>query len=267
MSGKRKQRAQRQHEQPRSGMPHKVGGDADHNPGLAEVMRMTADVFAATTERDVNEYLSDERSTGCIQRLIDNLHRSFDAFVESKRSELEIACRPGCAHCCQYEANATASEVFVIVSHVQKLSEADRQLIERRISEYTKAEPMPPTPVPDAYLLVERQCPLLDAAGRCMIYPFRPVHCRAWLSPDAAICAKAASPKCLDVPSLAVPKSARKGIHAGLVRSLRAAGFQETILPLVPAMKQVLDSPGAFFAWTAGAAIFNSPASRKGRTA
>lgn len=117
-------------------------------------------------------------------------HKHHDGLAESRPSELlfgdtemRLACKPGCNHCCHTPVGVVAAEA-VLVAHVvaRTFSADDRLALARRMQERKAA-----LETGDArrnYL-----CPL-NVGGACSVYEFRPYNCRMFHSFDEAACAR-----------------------------------------------------------------------------
>jgi uncharacterized protein len=88
----------------------------------------------------------------------------FVARVES-RHPTDLQCRPGCDGCCRVRLTVTAVEASAIEAWAAALADDDR----RALAEAARAPDAPTAP----------RCAALDPAGRCRIYPVRPLVCRS----------------------------------------------------------------------------------------
>ncbi|WAS95237.1 YkgJ family cysteine cluster protein [Nannocystis punicea] len=116
-------------------------------------------------------------------------HKHHDGLAASRPSallfgdtEMHLACKPGCNHCCHSPVGVVGAEA-VLIAHVvaRSFSAQDRLGLERRMAE-RKAALQSGDPQ-RGYL-----CPL-NVGGNCSVYEFRPFNCRMFHSFDADACA------------------------------------------------------------------------------
>jgi Fe-S-cluster containining protein len=107
-------------------------------------------------------------------RQVDDAYRAlvekvddFAASVETRR-RADLACRPGCAGCCQVWLTVSPVEAAAMRAALASLSDAEiRAIAERGQREHEReARGEPP------------RCAMLDAEGRCGVYEARPLVCR-----------------------------------------------------------------------------------------
>lgn len=115
-------------------------------------------------------------------------HKHHDGLAESRPSELtfgdtemRLACKSGCHHCCHTPVAVVAAEA-VLVAHVvaRTFSEHDRLELKRRMEEHQAALR---AGAPRRNYL----CPL-NVGGKCLVYEFRPFNCRMFHSFDEDAC-------------------------------------------------------------------------------
>ena len=123
-----------------------------------------------------------------------------------------LACRAGCwICCCHYAEDVYSFEAEIISSHVKKLPAEIRARIEKsceravyefeRVKEIVRKKlaqdeykPLSEESDPDEILLnsyyqLKNRCPFLDEKNRCVIYPIRPLTCRAYINlGDPSVC-------------------------------------------------------------------------------
>jgi Fe-S-cluster containining protein len=109
----------------------------------------------------------------------------------------ELACRPGCFGCCVGLFEISLPEAALVRAGVARLPEPVREEVvrrSRRIAEETDAsfpgdpragllDPDRSEEADDAYfeVVADRACPMLELpSGRCRIYEWRPITCRAY---------------------------------------------------------------------------------------
>jgi hypothetical protein len=97
---------------------------------------------------------------GAVSRL-EELARKVDAFFArvAERHGADMQCATGCSDCCHVRLTVTAAEAAAIRAHVTTWPTEQR----RNLADVGAAD----------------HCAALDAAGRCRIYPARPLVCRS----------------------------------------------------------------------------------------
>ena len=203
------------------------------------------------------------------------LNDLFDAavgFVGGLMADLErtqppprpLACGEGCAHgCIGIEVHVSALEVLRIADHVS------RTLAGSDLAELVKA-----TETVDAGKKSAREagahrrrftCPLL-VDSRCSVYGVRPFVCRGFNSYDALKCErrKRDGIESAIIEGYVHPKmvaqSALNGVRLGCI----AAGLEDDVLDLAPALLIALTTPDAKERWLGGEAVFETARARLG---
>lgn len=111
----------------------------------------------------------------------DGLARSRPDTLMFDGAEKQLACKPGCNHCCHTPVGVVAAEA-VLVAHVvaRTFSPQDRLALQERIDGRKAALARGESP---QGLL----CPL-NVGGQCQVYEFRPYNCRMFHSFDVGAC-------------------------------------------------------------------------------
>jgi hypothetical protein len=162
----------------------------------------------------------------------------------------ELACRPGCAHCCHQAVGVSPPEVFVIHDHLlatrtpAELEAFDQRL--RSADERTRGMSL------TERLSPELPCPFLEQ-GRCSIYEVRPLACRGKNSLDATACERTLfEPEAradfisgkLAVPCYREPIRAFHAVSAGVQLALEELlRLHAEPLELTAAMRVLRDDP------------------------
>jgi uncharacterized protein len=104
------------------------------------------------------------------------LQRRMDRFFRQvkRREKSNLTCRAGCSDCCQRDLSLFPVEVDVLVAAARELPENVRGGILKRARRALN----------DA----EAPCPLLDRAGKCLVYVNRPMICRSHGLPLLVTC-------------------------------------------------------------------------------
>jgi Fe-S-cluster containining protein len=104
-----------------------------------------------------------------------------DSIAEDMQRGGRIFCARGCRNCCTLTVNCGFSEALLVA---ESLTENQATALADYAARLRKL--LPGAPDLKAYLKMQRQqlgdCPFLDLAGICGIYPARPFACRALLS-------------------------------------------------------------------------------------
>ncbi len=104
-----------------------------------------------------------------------------------------IPCRAGCSACCYGPFDISAADTLLLAHGIATLAESEQQEVRARAQAlFTSMRDIAPEWGPPWALadlgeerfdtmteaLADRPCPLLDDAGRCRVYAFRPLVCR-----------------------------------------------------------------------------------------
>jgi Fe-S-cluster containining protein len=113
-------------------------------------------------------------------------HQQFDRFARQWLADYHttgrtIYCQAGCSGCCSLVVHTTFPEAMRIAQQLTTDQERQLALYLERLR-----RAVPHLSSMKSYLRSHRSqlgaCPLLDSAGRCTVYPERPLSCRALLS-------------------------------------------------------------------------------------
>lgn len=139
------------------------------------------------------------------------LYVTLDGIINN--SDLESDCSKGCSFCCHVEVELTRIEVKFIAMKIRQLF-TKGQMSDLRISlGLRKANLNRPRP---ERINHREPCMFLDK-GKCMIYDFRPLHCRAAHSRDSVECEKAVSDPQHLIPAVLSYKDVCADLHTGIV--------------------------------------------------
>ena len=199
----------------------------------------------------------------------ERLNDLFDAavgFVSGLMADLEctqppprpLACGEGCAYCCiGIEVQVSALEVLRIADHVmQTLPGSDlAKLVTATETVVTQKKSARETGTERARFT----CPLL-VDRRCSVYGVRPFVCRGFNSYDAFTCEQRnrGGIESAVVEGYVHPKkvaqSALNGVRLGCI----AAGLEDDVVDLAPALLIALTTPDAKERWLGGEAVFGT---------
>jgi Fe-S-cluster containining protein len=172
-------------------------------------------------------------------------HRRHDALAEAARSAAEatIACRRGCAWCCQFRVSARAVEVLRLAAWLTAHRPAAE--VERVRAQADAHARRLAGMVPERRLRTNLACPLL-VDDACSAWEARPLACRAFHATDAEGCRDSVlDPERDDIPPALVPAvdAVSRGHRDGFVAALQAAGHDDALYELNAALAQAL-GPG-----------------------
>jgi hypothetical protein len=142
-----------------------------------------------------------------------------------------IACKPGCAWCCTIPAAVSPPEALLIAHHLRTTlaPEALAEVRARLQARVAQLKPLTTEQHAEAVIL----CALLEE-NRCMVYEARPVPCRAWTSPDPALCQQGQLRPWEEnlVPQIAEVMDVAGATQIGVTAGLLCAGVQASSMEL-----------------------------------
>ena len=185
--------------------------------------------------------------------LADHLTRRFEAETELPHP---VACQEGCDSCCYNQVELTGPEALLIGHHIARhFSAAERELLlahAARILELIARM----SPAEAAARRREIPCPLLQNRT-CLIYPARPLVCRAMHGLNRERCVTE-----LRTGSLAGSQyyahrhEIALSVSAGLREGCKAAGLQAGPLNLARALHDFFTQENAAARWINGEDVF-----------
>lgn len=209
-------------------------------------------------QKRVEEYvvraLSTDRSAMTVVRIGLEAVRNCEGVAETLINEFQptLACRQGCDYCCHPPVSATVAEVANIVAYVEaQLPPEETERLRERVQQMKSlTEPMSSRERAKSNL----PCPFLEA-GRCSVYPVRPLACRGFNSYDQAICRQVFEhpenpPKVPTfVPLVASAQGMKEGVAGGLLRQ----GLSTPVVDLVKGSAKLFhDLEGSLERWLEG---------------
>jgi hypothetical protein len=162
-----------------------------------------------------------------------------------------IACKAGCAYCCNLKVIVTAPEAIQIVDWLRaRLDEGALAALRARVvATDDKTHGM----TVEQRLKARIPCPLL-AEDLCLVHEVRPLACRGGNSYDADVCRQT-----IDDPESAVefrfyrPQVAiNEALRAGMSTAATANQLDGTLLELIAALRMLLARPKLADEWGAG---------------
>jgi len=172
-----------------------------------------------------------------------------------------IVCQPGCSFCCHNQVEVTPPEVFLLGQMITQFFTPPKLERIREKTLRTAAFKVGKSKEELAASRQERPCPLLEE-DKCVIYPWRPLMCRAMHSLDREHCREtlAAGNLASDEHYLhryVFTFSIAKGLRDGF----QTLGCQPANLELTQALRDVLLEPGLAERWLKGEEVFSEPSS------
>lgn len=204
------------------------------------------EVPAAAT-RAISALFIEAKRTGNIDPPVSLLHGTIDTTVRGL-SDIPIACKKGCSHCCHIWVSVSAPEALYIAKLLKERGETAIAKV-RLANEHTKG-----------YDFESRNnsypCPLLDG-NTCSIYETRPKACRLASSTDAAICGRSYhNITTEDIPTPVMYMNARGMFATVMATSLKHANLPHYGYEFNAALVRALDTDQAEQRWLAGEDIF-----------
>jgi uncharacterized protein len=184
-----------------------------------------------------------------------------ERFEEVNPLPRPVACQPGCSFCCRNLVEATPAEVFLIAQVISRYFPPPKL---ERVKERTLRMAALKAGKSKEELAAARQtqpCPLLEE-DRCLVYPWRPLMCRAMHSLDREHCRASFAAGDLSGEEYFLHRYVfPMSVSAGLTEGFRELGCQMPVLDLARGLGQVLLEPWVAERWLRGETVFqNSPA-------
>jgi len=169
-----------------------------------------------------------------------------------------VVCQEGCAFCCFNQVELTPPEAILIGRHVSgNFPEPEKAALRERIAA-SLALKSGKSKRQLAAMRQELPCPLLRA-GRCAVYPVRPLVCRAMHSLDRATCElDFHSRKAVRVEYYLHRYELTLSVTAGLKDGCRALGRQDDFLDLTRALADFFGQERPIERWLQGEKVFSS---------
>ncbi len=164
-----------------------------------------------------------------------------------------IDCGPGCSSCCVVNVSTLMPEGFAIVRYIcQQGDKWTKRVTERLEALWRDVRGLDD----DDRLFVRRPCAFLDDAGRCSIYPVRPLLCRSVTSTSALSCREALANKLLGnedgVLMNQFQQSLYEALFSGVAAGVEDCGLDGRSFQLTGLIRYLLKSPAAGLEWFQG---------------
>lgn len=177
---------------------------------------------------------------------MDELDRTY---ADTPASVLKtVACRDGCASCCQVPVDVQAHEVLYAADHIQvnfspqALADTVARLDAHRGRVAAFAENERDN---------NRQACALLLAGSCSIYAGRPQPCRAHHTSDAAVCAAHIADPTVKITEVYIPalRARMFAVMLGVDEAIEAAGYDERSYDFGSALHEALTNSLGLVRW------------------
>ncbi len=177
---------------------------------------------------------------------MDELDSTYAKTAASVRAK--VACRDGCAYCCQVPVDVQAHEVFFAANHIQLHYSPSglNDVIARLAAHRGRVAAF----APDARATSRQPCALL-VAGSCSIYDGRPEACRSHHTSDAAVCAANMADPAVNLSKVYLPalRARMFAVMLGLDEAIEAAGYDERAYDFGSALHEALTNSLSLVLW------------------
>lgn len=154
------------------------------------------------TESRLFQVAAELLATAHDQKGLTAVMSAFVDSVEELAGHRKVACQAGCSHCCVLNVAVLLPEAAVIAAWLEmRTPEGDRELL---LDQLRKQAVRVRWMEDSERIHRSTVCPFLDQAGRCGVYPVRPLVCRGVTSLDQAACREVLDPSVFD-SNFAVP--------------------------------------------------------------
>jgi hypothetical protein len=202
----------------------------------------------AAMARAMGALLFEAKRSENVDPVVAFLHETISATLR-RFSDVPVACRKGCSHCCHIWVSVSAPEILHIAKTVAQCGDAAIEKV-RAAHEGTKDYDF------DARYHHPHPCPLLEGDA-CSIYDARPKACRFAASIDAGICDRTYH----QITNEGVPTPAPFVMGRDVYGMVIAAGLRHAKFPyqgyeMNAALHRALQTDHAEQRWLSGEDIF-----------
>jgi Fe-S-cluster containining protein len=167
-----------------------------------------------------------------------------------------VACEPGCTYCCHNPVEVTPAEVFAIALVITRFFPPARQELVKERTLRSAAFKVGKSKAELAAKRKSQPCPLLED-DKCLVYPWRPLMCRAMHSLNREHCSRSLAAGDLSGEEYYLHRYIfPMSVSLGLAEGFREAGCQSPVLELSQALGMALLEPGMPDRWLDGEEVF-----------
>ncbi|MFH2093147.1 MAG: YkgJ family cysteine cluster protein [Pseudomonadota bacterium] len=149
---------------------------------IKEISKLYEQLFADFGAQLFSDIADLSDASKIMQVCVSHIETAVLAFGRHFPDSSVIACTRGCCHCCSFPIECPPQVVVDVARHIRNTwSFEDQHLLRQKLTHDMSARQLPFNRAP---------CPLLDKDRLCSIYEKRPLSCRWFTSPDAALCEK-----------------------------------------------------------------------------
>jgi Fe-S-cluster containining protein len=240
---------------------------ADRRRRLSELKRIIARVQArglsdsielvetAAIIAVIENLLGDQPGKGTSSRVFRQLRGIQDKTNTTAVRYMPVACREGCALCCNIFVSASAPEVFSIADYIRTTADD----LTAELNRFGPLEALTRGLGINARAEAHIDCPLL-VNSKCSIYPARPLACRGHFSLDFADCEAADRGEDKDIRKPMMAIMGRASVLQALWSVLYKRGLRLPSYELGHALNIALDNTEAEAAWYRGEDVFKDVA-------
>jgi len=223
-------------------------------PDDSRLFELTAAQAAADAAEVLSQGGAELNVSELAARALDAACQGIEQVVARTPSELQPACRAGCAFCCAIPVAVSAPEALYIAAYLQETLSAEAQ-IELRTHLSARAEERQGRTV-DAGRTNQRFCCFLCEDRQCSIYPIRPLACRGYNSLSRSACEEAFTGQDDRVHMHEGVREVAAGVIYGLILASKKLGLEWGRYELETAVLRALDTPDAAQRWARGERVF-----------
>ena len=235
----------RQHGRQRTSRPSQA------RPGQANVKRFTTGAWAVSAQ-----VLGQRRDRTALFDLLGFLHWLSDQNAAAiKQHRPPLPCKPGCCYCCYVgpdRPDLLGSEALRIAAFLNDAGGGRLAQVRSRLAQVGTAIGDGSEREPG-----RQPCLFLDQE-RCLVYPVRPLRCRAQYSPDVEACRQYHVGQRATMPLLSELALLYQSLLVGFRLGLEEAGLSGAGLALTPAITAALEEPDVSRRWLNHEAVFEA---------
>ena len=205
----------------------------------------------------LKEGITKETIISLVKNTYDYIDMFVDQFLEEcNRSNSNVDCKKGCAHCCHQSVFVLPQEAFFLLKHIEtsKSKEAGKKLISNIIEKDKKTAPMKVR----EFLGLTDPCPFLEN-NVCSVYEARPVACRLFQSMSVSSCIEERLYP-LNMKKFArlyeLPLRAGRMLNEGICAYLQEKGLKPIEWIIESTVQKINDDNKIIDTWLSGKDVF-----------